>query len=164
MAMKNTTYLLLGSNLGDRKKNLALAREHVSKNVGSIVRASVLYQTAAWGKTDQPAFLNQALEVQTDLPAPELLREILFGEKKLGRKRIEKWRERVIDIDILLYGSSIVDTPELKIPHPELQNRRFALAPLSEIAATVVHPVFGLTIEELLRRCPDILEAKPTDT
>jgi 2-amino-4-hydroxy-6-hydroxymethyldihydropteridine diphosphokinase len=156
--MKNRTFLLLGTNLGDRKKNLTVARNTIELNVGPIIKASSIYETMAWGKTDQPDFLNQALEVETEAPPLHVLHEILEVEKMMGRTRKEKWSERVIDIDILLYGNEIITSPELTIPHPELPHRRFALVPLTEIAADFIHPVLRLTIAELLSRCPDLLE------
>ena len=156
--MKHITFLLLGTNQGDRKKNLSLARNAIEVSVGPIVKASSIYQTAAWGKTDQPDFLNQALEVETVLPADKVLEEILSIEKTMGRKREEKWGERIMDIDILLYESEILNSSRLTIPHPELPNRRFALEPLAEIAGEVTHPVFKLHIKEMLERCLDPLE------
>lgn len=161
--MKYITFLLLGTNQGDRKKNLTFARNAIEVSVGVIVKASSIYQTAAWGKTDQPDFLNQALEVETDLPAEKVLAEILSIEKTMGRKREEKWGERIMDIDILLYESQIVDSPQLIVPHPELPNRRFALEPLTEIAGDVVHPVLKLKIREVLEKCLDPLEVHRID-
>ena len=156
--MKTIMFLLLGSNLGDRKKNLTVARNEIELAVGPIIKTSSLYQTAAWGKTDQPDFLNQAIEVETSLSPEEALLQILKMEISLGRRRKEKWGERIIDIDILLYGDIVTNSPQLTIPHPRLPNRRFALVPLTEIAADVVHPELQKTIRELLEVCPDKLE------
>ncbi len=156
--MKTKTFLLLGTNLGDRKKNLTIARNAIKLNVGEIVQTSSIYQTAAWGKPDQPDFLNQAIEVETELPAASVLNEILDVERIMGRVRSVKWSERQIDIDILLYESEIIKLPELMVPHPQLPFRRFALTPLAEIAPDYVHPQLKLTIAQLLKQCPDVLE------
>lgn len=155
--MKHITFLLLGTNQGDRKKNLTFARNAIELSVGPILKASSLYQTAAWGKTDQPDFLNQALEVETLLSAENVLGELLRIEQSMGRQREEKWGERIMDIDILFYENEIHNSPQLTIPHPELPNRRFALGPLAEIAGDIIHPVFNLKIQEMLERCSDPL-------
>ena len=154
----NTAYLLTGGNIGNRKDNLAIAWKHISVQCGHIINSSSLYETAAWGKTDQPAFLNQALEIQTELTAPQLLKKLLNIEKQTGRVRKEKYGPRIIDIDILLFNDEIHNFPLLKIPHPEMQNRRFVLEPLAEIAPEIIHPVSKKTIVELLAICPDKLE------
>lgn len=150
-------FLLLGTNLGDRKNNLALARNGIELSVGRILKASSIYQTAPWGKIDQPEFFNQALEVETALSAERVLQEILHIEQTLGRKRNEKWGERIIDIDILLYGKENIDTRSLTIPHRQLANRRFALEPLAEIAGSEIHPLLNIKIQEMLERCTDPL-------
>lgn len=156
----NKAYLLTGGNIGDREQYLANAREQIALECGTITKTSSLYETAAWGKTDQPAFFNQALEIQTTLNARQLIRHLLKVEKKMGRIREEKYGERVIDIDIIFFNNEIHNTSFLKIPHPEMQNRRFVLLPLAEIAPDVVHPVFLKTVTELLHNCPDTLEVK----
>lgn len=156
----HTAYLLTGGNMGDREGNLAKARELIGKECGEIVAASSIYETAAWGKTDQSAFLNQALMVSTTMSARQLMRKLLKVEKTMGRTRDEKYGPRIIDIDILLFNSEIHNYPLLKLPHPEMTNRRFALLPLAEIAPEVVHPKFHKTIRNLLRICPDELDVK----
>ena len=156
----NKVYLLTGSNIGDREQNLATAREWVNSECGKIINSSSLYETAAWGKTDQPAFLNQALEVHTSLNAQELIHVIFKIEKKMGRVRREKYGPRLIDIDILFFNDEIHKTPLLEIPHPEMQNRRFVLLPLAEIAPATIHPVFKKTVLQLLDECPDKLSVK----
>lgn len=143
--------------MGDRQANLAQAYECIEQ-CGYITNASPLYETAAWGKNDQPAFLNQALEIQTGLTPRQLLKKILSIEKQIGRVRKEKYGPRIIDIDILLFNDEIHNYPSLTIPHPELQNRRFVLVPLVEVAPGIIHPVFKKTIAELLTICPDTLE------
>jgi len=156
----NKAYLLTGGNMGDRQENLATAHECIGQQCGDIISASSLYETAAWGKKDQPSFLNQVLEIQTSLSPQQLLKKILHIEKQIGRIRKEKYGPRIIDIDILLFNDEVYDYPSLKIPHPELQNRRFALVPFAEIAPDLIHPVLKKTIAELLIICPDKLAVK----
>jgi 2-amino-4-hydroxy-6-hydroxymethyldihydropteridine diphosphokinase len=150
-------YLLLGTNQGDREKNLGDAQSLLAERGIAALRVSSLYETAAWGIEDQPGFLNQVMEVSTDLSAIELLKTILAVELEMGRVRIQKWGERLIDIDILYYQDEVIDLPELKVPHPEMPNRRFTLVPLVELAAEAVHPVLQKTQQELLDVCPDPL-------
>ena len=156
----NHAYLLTGGNLGNREQSLVTAIELINLNCGTIIKTSSLYETAAWGKTDQPSFLNQALELQTSLNAKQLMRCILKVEKKMGRIRKEKYGPRIIDIDILLFNNEKHNYDFLKLPHPEMQNRRFALLPLAEIARDIIHPVLNKTIKELLIECEDKLEVK----
>jgi len=153
-------FLLTGSNLGNRLEFLKLAQTELQNKVGKLVKASLIYQTAAWGKTDQADFLNQVLELETDLPAQEILKLNQEIEKAAGRNRKEKWGARELDIDILFYKNLVLETPELTIPHPQLHNRRFTLLPLAEIAPDLVHPKFKKTVAELLKNCPDDLEAE----
>ena len=156
----NVAFLLIGGNMGNREENLQTAKSLIHQYCGKIIKSSSLYQTAAWGKTDQPAFLNQALQTETRLTAAELMRQILAIEKMMGRERKEKYGPRIIDIDILLFNDEQHDSPFLKIPHPEMQNRLFALIPLAEIAPTARHPVFKKSISQLLKETPDKLEVK----
>lgn len=155
-----SAFLLTGTNLGDREDNLAKARELIALNIGTIKAASSLYETGAWGNTEQPAFLNQALEIKTPLNARQLMRKLLKTEKLMGRVRKEKYGPRLIDIDILLFESEKHNYGFLKLPHPEMQNRRFALEPLAEIAPGIVHPVFQKNILQLLEECKDPLPVK----
>ena len=156
----NTVYLLIGGNLGNRKENFSRAISLINEQCGSLTKSSSVYETEAWGITDQPSFLNQALEIVTELNARQLMRKILKIEKIMGRIRKEKLGPRVIDIDILLFENEIHDLRFLKIPHPELQNRRFVLVPLAEINSGLQHPVLKKTIAQLLEECPDNLEVK----
>lgn len=156
----NISYLLIGGNEGNRFQQLATARGKITAAGGVILRASSLYETAAWGKTDQPHFLNQALEVSTGLDAPAWLLTLLGIEEQMGRRRAEKYGARNIDIDILFFNNSIIRLPQLIIPHPEIQYRRFALTPVAEIAPALIHPVLGRSIQELLAECTDPLTVK----
>src|ERR1700760_1254396 len=128
----NFSYLLIGGNEGDRIGTMTAAREHIEAAAGPIRVASALYETAAWGKTDQPDFVNQALLVETPLDASSLLQTLLSVEVQLGRVRTEKYGARIIDIDILFFNDAIIRETGLVIPHPEIPNRRFVLAPLEE--------------------------------
>jgi len=156
----NVTFLLIGGNLGNREENLQTAKSLIEQYCGKLIKSSSVYETAAWGKTDQPAFLNQALEIETELTAEGLMREIFAIEKVMGRERKEKYGPRIIDIDILLFNAEQHDSSFLKIPHPEMHNRLFALIPLAEIAPNVDHPVFKKSIAQLLKETPDNLEVK----
>jgi 2-amino-4-hydroxy-6-hydroxymethyldihydropteridine diphosphokinase len=150
-------YLLLGSNLGDRAALLAAARSAIGAKAGAVAAASAIFETAAWGLEEQPAFLNQALRIHTPLSPQELLRTLLAAEASLGRERLERYGPRAIDIDILFYDNLIVNEPHLHIPHPQLQERRFALACMNDLAPDLVHPVLGRSIRELLAACTDPL-------
>lgn len=156
----NRAWLLLGTNMGDRSKNLENTLRLIELRCGKIVHRSGIYETDAWGKQDQPAFYNQAIEIATELPAGQLMQTVLDIETGLGRERKEKFGPRLIDIDILLYNAKIINKPHLVIPHPELQNRRFALEPLNEIATELLHPVFKKTILQLLKDCADQLAVR----
>ncbi len=158
MNIKNTIYLHLGSNLGEREKYLAQARELIKKRVGTISKASHLYQTEAWGVEDQPDFINQALQVRTELIPDEVLYHVKKIEKDIGREENKKWHERIIDIDILFFGGKRVSNEKLKIPHPHCHERMFVLVPLMEIAGDFLHPQLKLTIEELYLECKDPLD------
>ncbi len=153
----NQLYLLTGGNMGDRLQHLQQALAGLQSQVGKLIKKSAVYETAPWGKTDQASFLNQVLVLATALSPAETLQTILDIEEKLGRKRLEKNGPRTIDIDILLYGHEVISTPQLQVPHPQMQNRRFVLTPLSEVAAGFIHPVLQQTIAELLAVCPDDL-------
>jgi 2-amino-4-hydroxy-6-hydroxymethyldihydropteridine diphosphokinase len=156
----NIVYLSLGSNLGNRMKYLNDAMGLIEKEIGVIVKKSSVYETEPWGIKDQSMFLNMAVCVNTDLLPEKLLETILRIEHKLGRIRIEKWYERIIDIDILFYNDFVINQSDLMIPHPYLQERKFVLEPLNEIEADFNHPVLQITIKKLLLNCSDKTNVK----
>ena len=156
----NNIYLLIGGNLGDRMANLASARKLIEQKAGHISRMSGIYETAPWGGIQQPTFYNQALLIHSTLPPQELLTNLLQIETELGRTREEKYGPRTIDIDILLIDNEIIHSPALIVPHPFMVKRRFVLAPLNEIAGSVIHPQLNKPISKLLNDCEDNLEVK----
>lgn len=156
----NRTYLLLGSNMGNSQELLSDAIHQIEMNTGKLIRASGLYATAAWGNTDQPDFLNQVIVIETNLSAKETLQSVLSIEKKMGRVRTVKNAPRIIDIDILFFNKEIIHHPDLIVPHPEIQNRRFVLIPLNEIAPQFIHPVLNQNVHQLLTLCKDPLNVK----
>ena len=157
----NAAYILIGGNLADRINNLAEARMNIEKDLGEIIKTSSIYETASWGITDQPDFLNQVLLVETTFSAEETMQLILSIENKMGRVRTEKNASRIIDIDILFFNDEIINQKDLTIPHPEIQNRKFALIPMNEIAPHFLHPVFKQSIQNLLSTSKDKLEVRP---
>lgn len=161
MYVENWVALGLGGNMGNRLQNIGKAQMLISQQVGEIVKVSALYQTAAWGHTDQPDFLNQAIIVKTPFTPKMLLNKCLYIEKQLGRRRDIPWGPRTIDIDILLYNDAIIDKETLQIPHPHMQNRRFVLQPLADIAPNYRHPRHRKSLKELLAACPDTLPVLP---
>lgn len=142
----DSVFLLLGSNLGNRYFYIHEAVKLIEADIAPVIKASSIYETQSWGKTDAPDYLNQVIVIETDFSAHEVLRRILGIELVLGRVREEKWGSRTIDIDILFYGTHIISEPDLIVPHPGLHNRRFVLEPLAEIAPDFMHPVINKTI------------------
>ncbi len=151
----NKAYLLTGGNIGNRSDNLLTAQILIKQYCGEIVQQSSVYQTQAWGFKDQPYFFNQTLCISTSLLPEQLMETLLEIEEKMGRKREMKNGPRTIDIDILLFNDAIINLPNLTIPHMELQERRFALTPLAEIAGETIHPVIHKTIKQILYECRD---------
>ncbi len=155
MNLPPAVFLGLGSNLGDREANLARARQLLATRGFGETAASALYETEPVGGPPQGPFLNQTIGGTKLLPARELLAACLEIEQELGRVRCERNGPRTLDLDILLYGDLVCEEPGLVVPHPRMHERRFVLAPLVEIGASVRHPVLGATLAELFERCPD---------
>jgi 2-amino-4-hydroxy-6-hydroxymethyldihydropteridine diphosphokinase len=151
-------YLLIGGNLGDRLGFMAAAREKMQQKGIEILRRSSVYETAAWGNTNQPSFLNQVLEITTSFSPEDLLTELLSIEQSLGRIRAEKNGARTIDIDILYFESEIISKPGLSVPHDRISIRRFVLVPLTELIPDFIDPKTSKSIVEMLNDCQDTLE------
>jgi 2-amino-4-hydroxy-6-hydroxymethyldihydropteridine diphosphokinase len=156
-------YILLGSNRGRRKDYLKKAKRLVAANSGAILKESSIYETAAWGKTDQKAFLNQVIVITTDLAAEKLMQSLLDIEQQLGRIRTEKFGPRTIDLDILFFDELVMKSKLVTLPHPAIQDRRFVLVPLAELSPRKVHPVYKQTISSLLKKCTDTLAVIPIE-
>jgi len=157
----NKIFLITGGNIGNRKKNLETAATLIQDQIGTIVKSSKIYETDAWGITDQPAFYNQVHIVESNFSAKEILNKILNIEEKMGRVRTVKNAARIIDIDILFFNNEIINKPNLNVPHPQIINRRFVLMPLNELAPEMIHPVFKKSIHQLLVNCKDELGVTP---
>lgn len=153
----NKTYLLLGSNLGESQKQLEIAKKHISKRMGEILRSSSYYSTSAWGNTNQPDFLNQVIIIKNKFSPEDSIETILDIEMKMGRIRTQKNAPRIIDIDILFYNKEIINTEKLIIPHPLMQERNFVMHPLNELSPNLVHPVLKKNIHSLFLSCKDQL-------
>jgi 2-amino-4-hydroxy-6-hydroxymethyldihydropteridine diphosphokinase len=153
-------FLLLGSNLGDRHLFINQAVELIEKDIAPVVKTSSVYETQSWGKTDAPDYLNKVIALQTSLPAQTILEKVLNIENILGRRREEKWGSRTIDIDILFYGSAIINEPGLCVPHPQLHKRRFTLEPMAEIAPEFIHPLLNKSILQIKNELKDDLIVK----
>ncbi len=150
--IENIIYLSLGSNLGDKKKNLQKALEELKKDPITVKKISSFYKTQPVGLKEQPDFFNIVIKAKTSLSPDELLKSILNIEKKMGRKRKKKYGPRIIDIDILLYNDLIIKKKELNIPHPAMHERNFVLIPLKEIEPQLIHPEFKNNISGFIRR------------
>lgn len=160
--MKKTVYLSLGSNIGDRAKNLRQAIVALGEEGMSVARISSIYETEPVDYPDQPWFLNMAVEAETELAPAALLQTLRGIETRMGSKKLIAKGPRLIDMDILLYCDEVIDTPELQIPHPRMHLRRFVLQPLAEIAPNVRDPVSGMTATEMLAGTPDQSSVKVT--
>jgi len=162
-ASKERIFLGTGANLGDPMRQLSDANRNIEARAGLIIRASRVYRTQAWGIPDQADFLNQVLEIRSALPPETLLQTLLDIERDMGRQRQGKWRERLIDLDLLFYGKRIIDSPSLTLPHPYLAERNFVLHPLREIAPDWVHPVSGKTVATLCEESEDPMGVEVVD-
>lgn len=151
----NQYHLIIGSNLGDRMAQLILARQLIAQKIGSVINESGIYETQPWGFPDQPWFLNQVIEVQSELQPKSMLEAIKQVENASGRLPAEKWHARHIDIDILLMGDQTYESAEVMIPHLHLHERNFVLVPLMDLIPEAMHPVLHKTIEELYLECRD---------
>lgn len=154
-------FLALGSNQGDRLVQLEAARRLIQNDIGEIVNNSSIYETEAWGNSTLLPFLNQVIEISSTKSPEGLLLECLRIENKMGRNRneaIQSYENRLIDIDILLYGDEVISSPKLTLPHPKLHLRKFVLLPLSEIAPNFKVSLYNLTVKHLLEKCEDNLE------
>lgn len=152
----NNAYLLIGGNLGDRLVNLQNAIQQIEMHAGKIIASSAIYETAAWGFTEQPPFFNQALQIETSLTATELMHQLLTIEISLGRERLIPLGPRIIDIDIIYYNNEIIQNDIVSIPHPRMEQRNFVLIPLNEIAPNYVHPILHIPTNTLLAQCKDL--------
>jgi len=148
---------LIGGNMGDRMANLKNAIIHIEQQIGHIELISTIYETAAWGQTNQPDFLNQALFIHTKLNADVLMNQLLEIENLMGRIRTVKLGPRTIDLDIIYFNNEIIDTNLVTIPHPKISERKFVLEPLFEIAPNYIHPILNKTNACLLKECGDSL-------
>lgn len=157
-------YLLLGGNMGDKRWIFDQATTLLGERIGEITRQSSVYETEPWGFNSSNMFWNQVLELQVDIAAPKVLQRTLQIEQELGRTRkSNQYDSRVIDIDILFYDDQVIEMPELVIPHPRIQERKFVLVPLNEIIPEMVHPVLQKSIHQLLAECPDSLKVEKVE-
>lgn len=155
-------FLSMGSNLGRREEHLERALDLIEERVGRPESLSRIYESRAWGFTSSSNFYNCCISLRTKLAPQPLMKHLLEIEQDMGRRREGRgYSDRIIDIDLLLYGDSCINTPGLTVPHPSMADRKFVLAPLAEIAATVVHPVSGMDIRSMLEECTDPSEPIP---
>lgn len=148
-----TVYLSLGTNIGNKEKQMNEAIERIETQIGDVVSRSTFYVTEPWGFESENSFLNAAVKIETELSADEVLKETQNIEREMGRMEKSeegKYKDRIIDIDILMYRTSIIDSPNLTIPHRFMKERRFVLEPLAEIASEVVIPGTGISVSKAL--------------
>jgi 2-amino-4-hydroxy-6-hydroxymethyldihydropteridine diphosphokinase len=160
--LKNNIFLGLGSNIDDRVAYIKTATSFIrSCSEIKIVKSSLIYETEPWGIRNQSAFLNRVLMLESSLLPEDLLNFVKDVEVKTGRTQRDKWHEREIDVDILFYDDQVVTSERFSLPHREVQNRKFVLIPMCEIAEDFVHPVFNKSMKTLLKETKDISEVKP---
>lgn len=159
----NGIYLLLGSNLGDRLDNLRTATKLLQQEQIKVLNESSIYETEPWGPKDQPWFLNIILQIESTFSPEELLAICLETEKYMGRIREEKWGPRLIDIDILYFNDTALETGDLQIPHPGIPDRKFTLIPMCELSPDEIHPINKQTQLEMLSKCTDELDCRQTE-
>lgn len=147
--MQVTAYVALGTNLGSLRENLDVALMRLREKGLQITKVSAYIDTDPYGVTDQPRFLNAVCEVQTEFLPQQLLKILLDTELEMGRVRLRRWGERIIDLDLIFYGDEIINEPNLVVPHPDMQNRDFVLRPLAEIAPQKQHPLLNKTMAQL---------------
>ena len=167
--MKENAFIQLGSNLGNRSRNLSVARAYIKEYFNEILEASAIYESEAWGVEDQRTYLNQVVQIRSSFSAEKTLELLLEIENLMGRERQEKWGSRNIDLDLLFFGDQTMSSSFLTIPHPHIQDRLFVLKPMMEIAPQLKHPIFSLTIAQLFQDCTDKLkvwnwETKPLES
>lgn len=155
---RTKVFLLLGSNIGNKKKHLDDAIQLIRKQCGPVKRCSSVYETEPWKVEDQELYYNMAVEIETTLTPDTLLKQIKSIEKEMGRVSREKWAPREIDIDILFFGRKVIKQKELQIPHPHMHERNFAILPMMEIAPDFTHPTLNLSMEELYEKSTDNCE------
>lgn len=151
----NEVYLQLGSNIGDRLDNLDQSIKIITEKIGNVLEKSSVYESTPWGVENQRNFLNQVIFVKSNFDPYTILDLVLQIEKDMGRIRIEKWGERIIDIDILFIDDLIIESENLCIPHEFIAKRKFVLQPMCEIAPGFIHPKLNKTISQLLEECID---------
>lgn len=153
-------FIQLGSNMGNRSDVLQKAQQAMQQIFGEPAKVSGIYESQAWGKTDQQHFLNQIVSFKTTWSPEKILQQLKEIEREIGRTKTEKWGPRVIDLDILFYGNLVFNSSSLQIPHPHIQTRAFVLIPLIEIAPSIFHPLIKQTILQIHAACKDPLWVK----